>query len=111
MQGMIILNETTRPVYGLNLIPLIIGVPIIIFLLAAAIRESDHILVTIGASILAVCVCLVTADFASHHKIGEKHIIEAYLDARADRLRIEQEYNVLEVRGKIYVLEKKEETK
>ena len=110
MQGMIILNEMTRPVYGLNLIPLIIGVPIVIFLLAV-IRESGHILVTIGAGILAVCVCLVTADFASHHKVGEQHIIEAYFDARADRFRIEQEYNVLEVRGKIYVLEKKEETK
>ena len=110
MQGMIILNEMTRPVYGLNLIPLIIGVPIVIFLLAV-IRESGHVLVTIGAGVLAICVCLVTADFASHHKTGEKHIIEAYLDTRADITRIEQEYNVLEVRGKIYVLEKKEETK
>lgn len=110
MQGMIILNEMTKPVYGLNLIPLIIGIPIFIFLLGVIIN-SDHILVIGGASILAVCVCLVTADFASHHKIGEQHIIEAYFDARADRIRIEQEYNVLEVRGKIYVLEKKEETK
>lgn len=110
MQGMIILNEMTKPVYGLNLIPLIIGIPIFIFLLGV-IMKSDHILVIVGAVVLATCVLLVTADLSSHHKVGEQHIIEAYFDARADMARIEQEYNVLETRGKIYVLEKKEENK
>ena len=108
MQGMIVLNEYVMDTSRMNPWFIIFAV---VGLTACAlywiVRESNPGLstaLTIAQVIFALALCCTP----KHLDVGERRVMEVYLDARASIPRITETYDIIEQRGKIYVLAEKE---
>lgn len=108
MQGMIVLNEYVMDTSRMNPWFIVFAV---IGLTANAlywiVRKRN---LGLSAALTLVQVIAVFALFCTpkHLDVGERRVMEVYLDARASLPRIQEEYDIIEQRGKIYVLAEKE---
>lgn len=108
MQGMIVLNEYVMDASRMNPWFIVFAV---IGLTANAlywiVRKGN---LGLSAALTLVQVIAVLALFCApkYLDVGERRVMEVYLDARASLPRIQEEYEIIEQRGKIYVLAEKE---
>lgn len=108
MEGMIVLNEYTQELTKANPLYIVfMAVWLIAMILYWILRDryTGFALCMLAVQILCiVTVWLVPKDVV----VGHRRVVEAYLDTRTTMARVEREYDIIEQRGKIYVLAEKE---
>ena len=110
MQGLIILNEYMEPVMRSSLLKSAIFTAAWLWCIGAAVifkivyqgRPTLPAIAVYGvvAALLIVCMAWAQADV----EVGERHVVEAFMDARTTEAAIEEKYEILDRRGKILVL-------
>ena len=108
MQGMIVLNEYVQDASRMNpWFTIFAFVGLAACALYWIVRE-DNIGLRTALTIVQVIVVLALFSTPKYLDVGERRVMEVYLDARASLPRIQEEYEIIEQRGKIYVLAEKE---
>lgn len=105
---MIVLNECVQDATRMNpwfVIFAFVGLAVCV--LYWIVREDN---IGLSAALTIVQVIIVLALFCTpkYLDVGDRRVMEVYLDARASLPRIQEEYDIIEQRGKIYVLAEKE---
>lgn len=108
MQGMIVLNEYTMEATRLN--PLFVLLSVCWFIGTVAYFGLRDVNFPAAGIALAVEIVTLLILFLTPQEIHvqDRLVKEVYLDARASLPRIQEEYDIIEQRGKIYVLAEKE---
>ena len=108
MQGMIVLNEYVMDTSRMN--PWFIAFAVIGLTANVLywIVGKGHLGLGMALTIVQVISVLALFCTPKHLDVGERRVMEVYLDARASLPRIQEEYDIVEQRGKIYVLAEKE---
>lgn len=108
MEGMIVLNEYTQELTKTNPVYIafmIVWLAAMIFYWILRDRYTGFALCMLVIQIL----CVVTVWLIPKQVVvDQRRVVEAYLDTRTTMARVEREYDIIEQRGKIYVLAEKE---
>ena len=108
MQGMIVLNEYVMEITRLNPLFVLLAVSWFIGTIAYFALKETH-LSAAGIALAVEIVALFLLFFTPKELHVQSRLVkEVYLDARASIPRITETYDIIEQRGKIYVLAEKE---
>lgn len=107
MQGMIILNEYMETLMKPNPIYYIVFASWVVSYMSYWLLRNK---IDFSELILLVAVLCTAAILHIPDEVGykERRVIETYLDSRASIPRLQETYEIIEQRGKIYVLTEKE---